>query len=282
MKLKHIPLLAVVAGVLGAVLRGMNLNTGYEPGTCLPIPGNLPQTLLIALSVLAVVLFLLVGRMFRPARGALYLTTFGCQSSLYKTVAVVSGVAMGAAGVAGMYRVLTGATSTFDALGNANPFAVLVPLVPLWLLAILSTASFIVLASAQARGQLSEKRALLSIIPMFWACFDLIITFKDNGASPFVSLYAFELFAAIALVFAFYTLAGFFYAKSNPGRFVAFASLAVFFCLTCVGGYLVCALLGGSPVTLTAESVLRYVCFLGAAVYLLANLVLCTRSLGRK
>lgn len=275
MKLKsYIPALAALAGVVGAVLRGLNLHTGYEEGTCLPIPGNAPQTALIALSIVAVIAFLALSRLFRKQAGAPFERAFGCGSALYKTVAVCAGLVMCAAGVYGLYLLITNRGGAQD-----GTLAGLLPLIPLWVLAILTMVSFVVLASAQAHGSITEGRAVFSVIPMFWACFDLIITFKDNGASPFVSLYAFELFAAIALVFAFYAVAGFFYARSNPARFVFAASLGVFFSWTCVGGYLVCGLLGGTPVVLTTEAVLRYACFGAASVYLLANLVICTRSL---
>lgn len=282
MKLKrYIPFLALAAGVLGAVLRGANLHTGYEAETCLPIPGNTPQTALVALSIAMVLLFFISSRLYKNQRGISFESAFSCDNTFYKMIAVLSGLAMSVAGVLGLYRLLTGQTSTVNALGESTPLISLAPLIPLWVLAIVTTASFIVLCKMQAGGAVTESRAIFSIIPMFWACFDLIITFKDNGASPFVSLYAFELFAAISLVFAFYFHAGFFYAKSSPARFMCTASLGVFFSFTCVGGYLVCALLGGSPVELTAEAVLRYICFAGASVYLLANLFIAGRKLAK-
>ena len=282
MKLKrYIPVFAALAGVVGAMLRGLNLHSGYEDGTGLPIPGNAPQTALIVLSVVMVALFYVLGHGFCRQRGASFEDTFGCSSTAYKTIAVLCGLAMGAAGAGGLYLLVTGTgTMTQNALEpQSSVLSTVLPLIPLWLLALLSMVAFILVASVQARGTMTESHAALTLVPMFWACFDLIITFKDNGASPFVSLYAFELFAAIALVFAFYSIAGFLYARSNPARFVFATSLGVFFSWTCVGGYLVYGLLGGGAVTLTIEAVLRYVCFGAASVYLLANLILATRHL---
>lgn len=275
-----IPAAAAAAGVLGAILRGYNLHTGYEEGTCLPIPGNLPQTLLIAFSVVVVAGVLLWSRSFASRRGASFEQAFGCQNTGYKMLAVVTALVMGVAGALGLISLLTGGGAT--ALSTeGNPLMNFIPLIPLWLLAILTMVSFIITAAAQSRGTISESSAVFTIIPMFWACFDLIITFKDNGASPFVSLYAFELFAAIALVFAFYAIAGFLYSTGNPARFVFAASVGVFFSFTCVGGYLVCWLLGGSPIVLSTEAMLRYACFGAASVYLLANLVIVTGALYR-
>ncbi|MGE4549510.1 MAG: hypothetical protein AB7C89_08185 [Intestinibacillus sp.] len=275
-----IPPATAAAGVLGAILRGYNLHTGYEEGTCLPIPGNLPQILLIALSLVVVVGLLLWSRSFASQRGASFEQAFGCRSTGYKMLAVITALAMGGAGAFGLLSLLMGGgTAALSVEGSR--LMDLIPLIPLWLLAILTMVSFIATATAQSRGLISESAAVFTIIPMFWACFDLIITFKDNGASPFVSLYAVELFAAIALVFAFYAIAGFLYSTGNPARFVFTASVGVFFSFTCVGGYLVCWLLGGSPIVLSAEATLRYVCFGAASVYLLANLVIVTGALYR-
>lgn len=276
-----IPPVAGAAGVLGAVLRGLNLHTGYEPDTCLPIPGNMPQILLIILSVIVTAGMFFWSRGFASKRGSSFETTFGCRSTGYKMLAVIAALIMGAAGAFGLVTLLTGGIQ-IDPAAEGMQMLDFIPLIPLWILAILTMVSFIVTASAQSRGSINESGAIFTIIPMFWACFDLIITFKDNGASPFVSLYAFELFAAIALVFAFYAIAGFLYSTSNPARFIFTASVGVFFSITCVGGYFICWLLGGSPVELSLESKLRYACFAAAAVYLLANLVIATRALMRR
>ena len=119
---------------------------------------------------------------------------------------------------------------------------------------------------------------MLTIFPMFWSCFDLIITFKDNGASPFVGLYGFELLAAILLTYAFYTLAGFLYSTANPARFVFSAGLAVILCIACVGGAGISLASGAAAVTFSPETLLRYVCFLASGVWMFALLVLLTRN----
>lgn len=271
--IRYIPIAAAVLGILGAVLRGMNLSSGYEPSTNLPIPGNKPQIALVVLSIVVFLAMLLWSTLLRTRRGTSFEDAFGCTSPLYKMIAVLSALIMGFSGLGGLYLLANG-----ELLSGKTLFSNL-PLIPLWVLALLTTFSFITVASGQSRGHISEGHAIFTIVPMFWACFDLIITFKDNGASPFVSLYAFELFAAIALVYSFYAMSAFLYSTSNPARFVCMSTLAVFFCFTCVGGYLVCALLGGSTITLTPEAMLRYACFGGSSVYLLSNLYIVTRNL---
>lgn len=267
--IRYIPAAAAGAGIFGAVLRGMNLHTGYELGTHLPIAGNIPQMLLVTLTI-AIGILLLLGTRFVIAReGVDFVEVFGCQNNTgYKAIAVVLALVMGGAGVIGLYQTVNEGLRTDTFM-----------MIPLWLLTLGTMLAFIIVASAQARGSMNESHAGFTLVPMFWACIDLIITFQDNASSPFVSLYAFELLAAICLMFAFYAFAGFLYASGNPARFLLTASLAVFFCFTCVGGYLVAALLGGTTITLHQETILRYACFAAGALFLLANITICTKRL---
>ena len=151
-------------------------------------------------------------------------------------------------------------------------------MIPLWILAILTGGCFIGIAAALRRKNITESTAALTIVPMFWACFDLIITFKDNGASPFVGLYGFELLAAILLTYAFYSLAGFLYSTASPARFVFSAGLAAILCVSCVGGAGISLASGAAAISFSAETLLRYACFLASGVWLFAMLVLLARS----
>lgn len=271
--IRILPAAVALFGIVGAILRGRNLYTGYEPVTNLPIAGNMPQTALILLSVVFFFAMLLWSTVLRSQKGTAFEDAFGCEHTIYKMTAVLAALIMGVCGAGGLYLLFAG--GSYPTVGlTAN-----LPLIPLWILAIVTAYSFVTVASSQAHGYISENRAAFTVVPMFWACFDLIITFKDNGASPFVSLYAFELFAAVFLVYAFYCMAAFLYSTGNPVRFVCTASLAVFFCMICIGGYLVCAALGGSTVVLDTEGMLRYGCFGGSALYLLANLRIVTMRL---
>ena len=255
-----IPVVAAVGGVIGAVLRGLNLLTGYEPETNLPIAGNGAQTALIVLSVLTAAVLFVCARGFRADRGAVFEEMFGSSSAGFKVLSVLAGLVMIAAGAGGFYLLLP------QFSGQSSIFSLL-PLIPLWLLAILTGGCFIGLAAALSRRAVTETTAAMTVVPMFWSCFDLIITFKDNGASPFVGLYAVELFAAIALTYAFYALAGFLYSRSSPFRFAVSAGLAVFFCLTTVGGAAIHFLAGGTAPD--GETLMRYVCFLAAGGWML-------------
>lgn len=269
---KIVPAAAAIGGIAGAVLRAGNLLTGYEPETGLPVPGNMAQTLLIALSVVMVVGLFWLSSHFREDRGAVFEDVFSGVDTGVKLVAVVTGLAMIAAGVGGL-------ASLFPQMSHAagREMFALLPLIPQWLLAIATGICLIGLTAALGRRVVTETTAVMTIVPMFWSGFDLIVEFKNNGESPFVGQYAFELFAAICLTYAFYALAGFLYSQSSPFRFAFSAGLSVFFCLITVGGGVISILLGGER--LTMDTALRYLCFLAAGIWLLVMLILCARNL---
>ena len=266
-----LPILAAAAALAGAVFRGLNLIYGYEAGTCLPRRGDRFEILLIALTVLAAAGMAALASGFRAARSLRFEAVFASRGGLFKMLSVAAGLVLILAGAAGLY--VTAGVPSASPLSNLPMFA-------LWLLAILSGGCLIGVAAALSREGFTESSAMLTIIPMFWACFDLIITFKDNSASPFVGLYGFELLAAIALTYAFYTLAGFLYSVPRPARFAFSAGMAFGLCVTCVGGAAISLLSGSGAVTFSTETLLRYACFLAAGVWLFALLVLLTRNAG--
>lgn len=269
MKIKaYVPGFAALAALAGAVLRGLNLSRGYEPVTNLPVRGDLSAALLIALSLFAALSILALSRLFRLDRGILFEDAFSGAGTGFKAVSVVCGLTMCAAGAYGLYLAAAGDPSA-PITANLSQF-------PLWLLAVLTGGCFIGIAAGLGGKGITAGTASLTLIPMFWACFDLIMTFKDNGASPFVGLYGVELLAATMLAYAFYVLAGFLYGTGSPAQFVFSAGLAVFFCITCVGGVVIAAAAGAQ---LPALSVLvRYLCFLSSGLWLFAMLILLSRS----
>lgn len=267
------PVLVAVFAVLGAALRGLNLMYGYEAGTKLPVRGDMAETALIAVCVLAAAALAVLALSFRAQRGIQFEDAFGTDNTFFKMISVIAGLIMLAAGAFGLYLAVSENTGA--------PLFAKLSLFPLWLLAMLTGACLIGIATALSRRQMSQSTASLTIIPMFWACFDLIITFKDNGSSPFIGLYAFELLAAIALTYAFYALAGFLYSTASPSRFIFSAGAAVILCLTCVGGTLISMASGVSPIVPTMDALLRYACFLASGVWLFAMLALLARTAGK-
>lgn len=269
-KTVFMPVFIAIFALAGAVLRGLNLMHGYEAATKLPVPGDKAEMALIAVCGLAALALVILAIAHRGLRGMPFEDAFGTDNTLFKMISVIAGLVMIAAGGFGLYLAVT--------QDPQLPMLNKLPLFPLWLLAMLTGGCLIGIATMLSRRTVTEGSAMLTIIPMFWACFDLIITFKDNGASPFVGLYAFELLAAIALTYAFYALAGFLYSTASPSRFIFSAGAAVILCLTCVGGTLISMASGVSAIVPTTDTLLRYACFLASGVWLFAMLVLLSRA----
>lgn len=275
--MKHklfLPLFVLAAGVLGAWLRAWNMGTGYELGTGLPIGGNVYFTALLALSgVFAVFVFFFAAR-YRQFKGHTFERAFRCIFPAYKVLSAVSGGIMILAGVYGAYSTVNNMRS--DYIQTITP---VFPAVILCGLTILTGVSIIVLTSAQSKFEISEGSAMCSLVPLFWACFDLFMTYRENGANPVLAAYAFELLAAIAIMYAFYAMASFLYSKGNPPRFLISASLAVYLIIVSVGGGLLSFLFFGENVVPNAYTLMRYLSFGACAVFLQSNLFIITRNM---
>ena len=119
----------------------------------------------------------------------------------------------------------------------------------------------------------TEGIAYFSIIPMFWACFDLIMTFKANGANPLISEFIFELFASIAVMYALYCFIGFLFGKSNTQRFVFATLLSIFLVAITLSTSLYTLLVPSFDYfIIDTQALLRILSISCASIFMLANL----------
>ena len=260
-----LPILAALLGVFGGVFRGLSLLNGYEPQTHLPIAGDNFQLMLIILSVVSVVIFVILCARFKFDAEPQFEKAFISDSAGYKTLCVLSALITILCGAGGFYFALTNSDKSF--YSHITEF-------PLWILAVLTGVAIIGLI--RAKENITESSAYFTLIPMFWAAFDLIVIFKNNSSSPFVGHYSFELIPSVFLTLAFYAFASFLYSKPKP-RFMLFASsLAIVFSLVCVIGTVMAHILNPSLWAFNMQTLMRTGCLLGTALYLFAlDLNLC-------
>lgn len=260
-----LPILAALLGVFGGVFRGLSLLNGYEPQTHLPIAGDNFQLMLIILSVISVVIFVILCEKFKFDAEPQFEKAFISDSAGYKTLCVLSALITILCGAGGFYFALTNSDKSF--YSHITEF-------PLWILAVLTGVAIIGLI--RAKENITESSAYFTLIPMFWAAFDLIVIFKNNSSSPFVGHYSFELIPSVFLTLAFYAFASFLYSKPKP-RFMLFASsLAIVFSLVCVIGTVMAHILNPSLWAFNMQTLMRTGCLLGTALYLFAlDLNLC-------
>lgn len=260
-----LPILAALFGIFGGIFRGLSLLNGYEPQTHLPISDDNFQLILIVLSVVSVVIFILLSVRVKLGAVPEFEKLFINDLAGHKTLCVLSALIICLFGAGGFYFSLTNSDKNF--YSHITDF-------PLWILAVLTGIAIIGLTST--KKDITESNAYLTLIPMFWAAFDLIVIFKNNSSSPFVGYYSFELMPSIFLTLAFYAFASFLYSKPKP-RFMLFtSSLAIVFSLICVISTAITHISNASLWSFEMQTLMRIGCLLGSSLYLFAlNLNFC-------
>lgn len=221
---KAYPVLAVVLGIVCGVLHGMDLVYGYDSAD---LPTGAPfLTILYVLSVVAFALCIGAAFTYRKTSDRYqafeaYLTGGG---DSHKMAAVLCAALFVVFGLFGLYYTMTHVMDL--------PMFDRVTLIPLYLLALLSSLTFVRLGAGAARGTVTEENANLIFIPIVWAALDLVNTFKENGNVPMEGKFVFELLAAACLLCALHAYARFLFSTPRPRLFAGFAGLGVVFGLT--------------------------------------------------
>jgi hypothetical protein len=223
------PLLALVAGVVGFFLRRTEVDTVFNPVTGLASTDAPVTILLIGLSALAVVGAAVFAaaisrrykaeteytRAFAP-RGFLYLAVSFLLGLVWLASAAWYFVEKRAAALSAMPAGFAGRVSVVDFI-----FTVL---------AALSAISVIILARGAYKGKGGSEMLLFSVIPPVFFCFWLVILYKENAANPVLLAYCYQVLAIAAATLGYYFSAGFVFGKAVTGRAIASILAAVYFC----------------------------------------------------
>ena len=273
-------LFVAAAGLIGAVLRGMSIVGGMDPETGLAVSTG-PGLALIVLCIASLVIAVLLSRRCFGGMKTDYEALLGHISPKARLLCMICGAALAVTGAAALLN--TGAMVA-EQTSEYQPFG-LVPLAAMiaqWILCIASGVTMALFARKQDGHAATARQGILIAVPMFWASLTLIMTYHENSSNPVMMDYAYELLMVIALLAAFYYIAGLFFADCKPVRVALFAGLAVILVLTCVGGLLIASVVNGLAAswTLTApvSDLLRMAAYVFAGVYLLAELT----QLGQK
>lgn len=259
---------AAAFGVPAAILRAVEIVYGYETSTGLPVQ-LFPAR--IAIWVIALIVCGLAFALSSPFKGDTrsYEEMFGKPSILRKTTAVIAGFMMILGGLCGFYCTMS-QELMYNPITGAFEIATALPLLGLWTLALLSGGGFIVLV--RARGQQIDKNsAIFTLFPLYWAAFDLIVTYKEASISPFVSRYALDLAVAGCLMIAFYLHAGILYGKPHLRASAIFSALAIFFSVTSLGEAVASLYNPMLYTAASADGICRILCFGAAALWLVCD-----------
>lgn len=230
---KWIPFSCVGIGIILGVIRSIQFDVGYEAETQLPVPGNpLLWTIVGIFVVFAVVIALSASKM-KPREYLDFVQCFRCVNIKYKTIGVICGVLLLAAGAAGVYLyiqqvnalrmkyagvITVGASTGMQTIPNSM----------FWILTFVVGVSIIAILTMQSKIIVETKTGIWLVFPMLWCGFMLISCYLDYSGIPARSIYIFLAFACLFMMLAYRDFAAFLYAEKVPvARFLVTSSCAI-------------------------------------------------------
>ena len=233
-----LPLLAVVGGAAAFALRLLQNRTGFEPGTGLPVPGNLPGVALLAvLAALAAAVCLLVRRMPpESGDGPAFPGAFAAWDPAPLMVPVAGVFLMALSGLLD----LAGGIGLSQSLAAADPYGGVAALlaadafsprlrVVMGALTLLSAAGLF-RCTALCRG--GKHAAAFSggawlLMPPAVLVVRLVLTYRADSVNPALEAYYVELLALVFLTLGFYRLSSFAFRAGRTRVFSVYAALSV-------------------------------------------------------
>ena len=243
-----LPFIALVGGAAAAVLRLLQNTTGFEEGTGLPIPGNLPATALVILLVLlAAVLILLVRRLPEKAAPA-FPADFTARDPRLLFVPMAGLFLMGISGVLDLVAglgltetLIQGAVSAADpsgmtsvvAISSSDGYSSQAHLI-LGVLDLLAAAGlFFAVRACGTKHRHSRLRfnGTWLLAPVLAMAVRLVLAYRVDSVNPALEAYYVELLALVFLNLAFYRFSSFSFDAGRTRRFALYACCAVVLCL---------------------------------------------------
>lgn len=220
-----LPVLALLGGAAALALRAAQNQTGFEPDTGLPVPGNLFALLLpLLLAGLAAVTLLAVRRL--PAEKGEeesdipVSVRFSSDGTLPRFVLAL-----------GIYAwFLSGAYGLFRGVSSSLPLELV-----LGVLSMICAACLFPLLRASRRGGNAQLRPGLLLAPVVCLVVRLVLIYRTVSINPTLAAYYPQLLALAALILTGYRLSSFAYRCGQTRRFALYAVWAVVLCMACLG-----------------------------------------------
>jgi hypothetical protein len=210
-----------VFGAFGAFFRWLLDLTGFEKDTGLYISGNIWSYALVAACIgVAAVLLVMVLDLKMKKKLTLpedYSAALGGSTPLYRPFYI---------GLAAMMAIGS-LMLVFSASKDAYPILQFL----LAVLGVLAAVGFILVAAATHRKRQPPLNCLGSTLLIILFCFWLIVSYRENAASPVVWGYAMEVLALACALIAFYYIASVPFGKPKPFSAIFFSQLGAFLCL---------------------------------------------------
>jgi len=214
------PLLTLLFGIVGYNLRVLEHRNVFDPITGLPERGATTTHMLFALTAL----FLLVTFLFvlfsilRNKSSKKFGLAFGTDKLYYPFVVTVIGAAWAIGALVYFFEL----RSYYDALDTIDIIFIISSGV---------AACSVIIFAYEIFGE-TERRTpyKLSVIPILFMCFWLVLMYRDNASNPVLLGYVYQILAIAFASLAFYCTACFVYGKSVPGKAIFSYFSAIYFC----------------------------------------------------
>ncbi len=213
------PVSAAVLGIIGAVLRKVELSTVFESSTGLARRGE-PITIALAVfSVASAALFIVLSsriKKYEVSEGYLGAMTNGSQALFAVSVVSAFGIACGSV----LYY--------FE--GRA-----LIDII-LTVFGLIASMAVFILSRVSSKSSESDGNAALSALFVVFICLLLVLEYKARSADPELLDYVYDFLALCSAALAFYYKAGYAFSKPKPRRSIMYMQLSLYFCIIAVPG----------------------------------------------
>ena len=217
MRKKHIlyPLLALLLGVVGAFFYH-KLLSGAVDG--LPVPGDPAATVLLALCIVAGIVFLLLALRSKGMQGG----------ALYAEPCIIRAAFLAIGAVLMLLSAALHLMAVMEAYTMGGPILSYLLEGILVLLSIPSIVSMVFLAKDAKEGTGRSHDSLTVLFPVLYCWFWLIDIYRHHSANPVLLDYIFLMLAVVFLLLAAFARSGFSFGDGKP-RFTVFVCLCAIF-----------------------------------------------------
>lgn len=213
-------IMAAVAAIFGAamgVVRIFEVRGGYD-ASGLAIAGDPNRLILIACTVLIFVAALILAFGLRTSEDRNSPRAFTHPSRIISLVYFTSMCAFVA-------------TALFMILGCIGNFSA--PTMISGFLLFFACAGMILLSFLLVKSVFPKELSFVSLIPTFWACYQLILSFRAETQNPVMSAYIFEIAALVFILLTFFYQAGMLYMRKILRRTYFSAVISLYLSSMC-------------------------------------------------
>lgn len=224
MKISPLSLVVTTAvlSCFGFVVRWVQNMSIYEENSGLPIRGAASSYILVLLSLAVIGIICFIA--FRLSGFALKHEEASCIRSSDPLFRIFGSAAALLVFAAGVLLVLNIEKEIFPQLRTI-----------LGALALFSGLSLLYSANVGKERAGNAIDSFFAIVPILFACYWLIVSYKDHSSNPYLWQFGIEIIAIALSTQTLYLIAGFCFGKARPGQTIALCAISAFFCLMCLG-----------------------------------------------